>query len=203
MGRRSKDVLLLLLAVVALAVALYTFRRKPAAPTTKPPTASTQAQKGEQGTATGERPGPGGKPAGAASAAPGGGARNPFAGPSVPPAPGPKPAGAGGTSTPSRGAQVSVIAPVPGPSLPVVTPAPMPTGPKPGGQAGAQGQALTVVGIIAGRQTMAVIRAGDQRYYVRVGDRIGDRYRVQAIGSKDVVLASNEGKVILRMGGRQ
>jgi Tfp pilus assembly protein PilP len=62
---------------------------------------------------------------------------------------------------------------------------------------------LALYGIVAGKQAMAVIREGDQRYYVKVGDRIGDRYRVQAISQKEVVLVGSEGKVILRMGGRQ
>jgi hypothetical protein len=70
-----------------------------------------------------------------------------------------------------------------------------------GGEAPATG--LILAGIVAGRQAMAVIREGDQRYYVKAGDRIGDRYRVQSVGSKEVVLTGKEGKVILRMGGRQ
>ena len=62
---------------------------------------------------------------------------------------------------------------------------------------------MTLNGIVAGRQAMAVIRQGEQRYYVKVGDPVGDQYRVQTISQKEVVLVGKEGKVILRMGGRQ
>ena len=62
---------------------------------------------------------------------------------------------------------------------------------------------LTLTGIIDGRQTVAILRQNDQRYFVKVGDFIGDGYRVQSIGNQQVVLAGQQGKVILRMGGRQ
>jgi hypothetical protein len=48
---------------------------------------------------------------------------------------------------------------------------------------------------------MAVIREDDQRHFVRVGDRIGDRYRVSAIGRQEVVLVGGGGKLVLRLRG--
>jgi hypothetical protein len=49
---------------------------------------------------------------------------------------------------------------------------------------------------------VAILRQEDRRYFVKVGDTVGD-YRVKSIGSRQVVLANQQGKVILRMGGRQ
>jgi hypothetical protein len=62
---------------------------------------------------------------------------------------------------------------------------------------------LTLTGIVEGKPDVAILRQGDQRFFVKVGDPIGGGYRVQSIGNQQVVLAGQQGKVILRMGGRQ
>jgi len=60
---------------------------------------------------------------------------------------------------------------------------------------------LRLVGIVTGARTLAVIRHGDTRYYVKVGDEIADGYRVEAIrGDREVVLAGNRGRIVLRTG---
>jgi hypothetical protein len=61
---------------------------------------------------------------------------------------------------------------------------------------------LVLTGTVVGKQTLAVIRENDQRYFVGVGEQIGDRYRVKQIGRNQVVLSGPEGTVILRMGGQ-
>jgi len=185
MESRRKEVLLLVLAVVALGVGLYTFRGKPAAPPAAP-------------AATSERPAPGGgekvaeAPAGAAeegqeptaagegTAGAGNAQRNPFSAPGGP--------------APSAEQPVTVAAA----EQPVQ---PQPVQELPQMSSGASGLVLT--GIIDGKQTLAVLRQDDRRFYVKVGDHVGDGYRVQSIGSQQVVLAGQQGKVTLRMGGRQ
>jgi hypothetical protein len=62
---------------------------------------------------------------------------------------------------------------------------------------------LTLTGIVEGKSDVAILRQGDQRLFVKVGDSIGGGYRVQSIGNQQVVLAGPQGTVILRMGGRQ
>jgi hypothetical protein len=188
MSRRSKDVLLLVLALVALIVALYTFRRKPAPVTQAKPVAAakTEVAKPAEGEA---------KPAPVSPGA-AGETRNPFAGPGA----------AGAVALPEATAKP----PAPAAAQPPVTPAPTvtatppvtPLPPPTAAGVAAPEQELALAGIVAGRRNMAVIREGDKRYYASVGDRIGG-YRVQAIGEHEVVLAGREGKVILRMGGRQ
>jgi len=203
MTRRGKDVLLLVLAVVALVVALYTFRHKPA-PAPAPQAQATAAsaagkEKAKGGEATES---PGATQTASATGAP----RNPFAGPgpegvvaaSTPEVKPVGPAPAGPKVSEGKGEPVPSIPPTPAPaaaSMPPLPGAGQTAGPRPE-------QGLTLTGIVRGRRTMAVIREGEKRYYAVVGDRIGD-YRVQTIGQREVVLADREGKVILRMGGRQ
>lgn len=196
MGRR-KDVLLLVLAVTALGVAVYTFRGKPAAPSAATP-APTALPKSQKRDAKAKENGKGG--ALPSASLPGGGTRNPFEGPGVTAA-----APAAARTAPAApekpsGQQTQTPAPAvnPFPVQPRPT-TPAATGPKTKPAA----QTLALYGIVAGKQAMAVIREGDQRYYVKAGDRIGDRYRVQTISQREVVLVGSEGKVILRMGGRQ
>jgi hypothetical protein len=62
---------------------------------------------------------------------------------------------------------------------------------------------LTLTGIIDGKQSVAILRQDDQRFFVKAGDLVGEGYRVQSIGRQQVVLAGQQGNVILRMGGRQ
>jgi hypothetical protein len=49
---------------------------------------------------------------------------------------------------------------------------------------------------------VAILRQDDQRYFVKVGETVAG-YRVQSISNQQVVLAGSQGKVTLRMGGRQ
>jgi hypothetical protein len=204
MGRR-KDILLLVLAVVALAVAVYTFRRKPPPTAAQQPAAATAPVKSKTQVAkAGEAP-KGAGPAG--TGLPSSGAtRNPFEGPGAGAAAagaeaGKKPAGTSEKAPEGKWQR----APAPAVIQPPISPnATSPGATVQGTKAGkSQPSTLTLNGIVAGKQTMAVIREGDQRYYVKVGDRVGDRYRVQTITQKEVVLVGSEGKVILRMGGRQ
>jgi hypothetical protein len=189
MGSRSKDILLLVLAVAALGIAIYTFRGRPA-PAPQPATA-VSSDRGERGTAkpaTVPAEEPSGEQTGAAAS---GGERNPFAAPGaastpVTVAPSTQPPGEpqGTPGTPEAGTTAAAG------QQAAVRPEPSQTG-------------LTLTGIVAGRPTLAVIRDNGQRHFVKVGDQIGDRYRVQAIKRQEVVLASEEGQVTLRMGGRQ
>jgi type II secretory pathway component PulC len=78
--------------------------------------------------------------------------------------------------------------------------------PQPTGQQPPQGESakpsLTLTGIVRGKPDMAILRKDDQRYFVKVGETV-DGYRVQSISNQQVVLAGPQGKVTLRMGGRQ
>jgi hypothetical protein len=197
MGRR-KDLLLFVLAVVALVVAIYTFRR-PAAPTTAKaaPAATTQAQdkagvegdkKAREGTAA----------AGALSRA--GTMRSPFEGPAAG-------AGAETAQKPAPAEKTPTVAPQPplptGAAPSGAKPLPTPTEAPPATKQGDDSkQTLTLNGILAGKQAMAVIRQGEQRYYVKAGEEVG-QYRVKSISQKEVVLVGKAGNVTLRMGGRQ
>jgi len=187
MGSRRKEILLLVLALAALGIALYTFRGKPApppaggtvvasqpgpAPAQEKAGASAAGQEGgEQAEATEE---------GSPENAGGGQQRNPFSTPGAPVA-------GSAEGAPEAGAEGAAPEPAAGPDQ---------------GDSGGQ-MSLTLTGIIDGRQTVAILRQNDQRYFVKVGDLIGDGYRVQSIGNQQVVLAGQQGKVILRMGGRQ
>ncbi len=180
MEGRRKEVLLLALALVALGLALYTFRGKPAsapppaAPAAPEPArvakldtaqAPDSAEQGQQQAGT-ETP-DAGLDAGAAQ-------RNPFSTPEAAPAP--------------------------------TAPGPVPTGSKPAVAPDMPEWAdssLTLTGIVEGKPDVAILRQGDQRFFVKVGDPISGGYRVQSIGDQQVVLAGQQGQVILRMGGRQ
>jgi hypothetical protein len=175
MEGRRKEIILLVLAVAALGIALYTFRGNKPAPAPAPVPAATapgaardEAAPGARGeqAATGAAQGTEGD----ASAA----ARNPF-------------------STPGG---VEAAPDVGGDSETMVEPPPD-TAP------GEGGASLTLTGIVDGKQSVAILRQDDQRFFVKVGDLVGEGYRVQSIGSQQVVLVGQQGKVILRMGGRQ
>lgn len=199
MPRRGKEIAFLVLAVLALVVAVMTFRGKPGrsvAPTAKPaggkatqpsgaPEKAREVAQAKEGSV---------KSAGPAT-------RNPFTAPGgtpetalAPPPSGPaEEASAESTGRPAArpGGGVTILqGPAPGPARP--------GGPAPG-EPGAP--KLTLTGVIAGQPSMAVIREDDQRHFVRVGDRIGDRYRVSAIGRQEVVLVGGGGKLVLRLRG--
>jgi hypothetical protein len=183
MQNRGKETLLLVLALVALGVALFTFRGKhtPTAPPAKPTAQQEQVQTEVARAAPGQgatEQAPGGEGEATAAGATGGASRNPFAAPHAPTAV-PGPADAAGAVEDE------------GHAPPTAEPAPVPD------------KALTLTGIVEGKPAVAIIRQEDQRYFVRVGDQVGEQYRVKAIGRQEVALVGPEGKVILRMGGRQ
>lgn len=188
MEGRRKEVLLLVLAVAALGIALYSFRGKPAPPPAGgTPVASEAGAAPAQGNADksavtqeGEQQA-GASAEGSSEAAAGGAQRNPFSAPGAS-------VEVGATVGPEAGAEGSAV----------TEPGMGPEQAEPGGEVG-----LTLTGIVDGKQTMAILRQNDQRYFVKVGDLVGDGYRVQSIGRQQVVLAGQQGKVILRMGGRQ
>lgn len=61
---------------------------------------------------------------------------------------------------------------------------------------------LRLTGVIYGNPSMAIIRKGDKRYFVRPGDPVGSRYVVQTISHRRVVLASSQGTLSLDLTGR-
>jgi hypothetical protein len=172
MEGRRKEVLLLVLALAALGLALYTFRGKPAP--TGPPAVAEPGAPAEPAPSEGLKvvhigQGQEGPAQAAAGSEAADAQRNPFS------APGSAPVG----------------------PAPDSTPADLPDTPEWGDGS------LTLTGVVEGKPDVAILRQGDQRFFVKVGDPIGDGYRVQSIGNHQVVLAGPQGKVILRMGGRQ
>ncbi len=195
MEGRRKEVLLLVLAVVALGVAFYTFR-KPSAPMGPAPTAGQT-----EGTRPGAKAGapaateeqakaqPGTAPAGTAA----GEQRNPFI------APGGQAAAAQPAARPGTSGAAASAAAGQSPAVgePGAQPTPKPAVPQPEGEPAKPSFALT--GIVRGRPDVAILRQDDRRYFVKVGETV-DGYRVQSISSQQVVLATSQGKVTLRMG---
>jgi len=173
MRNRGKDILLLVVALVALVVGVYTFRGKPKrAPASAPTAAPSERAPGPEAASAAK------KEAAAEEQAkeePTAAARNPFSAP--------------GASA-AAGSQVSA-APEEKPAEPAAEEEKQPS------------PALRLTGIVAGRPALAIIRDNGERYFVRVGDQVGDRYRVRAIGRQEVVLVGPQGEVILAMGGRQ
>jgi hypothetical protein len=165
MEGRRKEVLLLVVAACALAVALITFLGRSGPPPPPPPPASERAAAGpnEQEQADAEE----------AEGAEGESNRNPFS-----------PGDVEATS------DLPPSDPGPGSDLPPTPPDPM-------------GGSLKLTGIVVGKPSVAIIHEDGERYFVRVGEQIGDAYRVQQIGRQQVVLVGQEGTVTLRMGGRQ
>jgi hypothetical protein len=209
MEGRRKEVLLLVLAVLALGVALYTFRSKPqpkpGAPAAQTPEGTAPAKPAAAAAtpgAAGEQPGTL-TPAGAAAAA---AQRNPFAPPTAEvaqlmPQPGTPRAAASAAAGSAAAATTAGGEPGPAPSgaegpAPAVQPPGLPPGTEPE-------PSFTLTGIVNGKPNVAILRQDGQRYFVKVGDAVGDSYRVKAIGNQQVVLVGQQGKVTLRMGGRQ
>jgi hypothetical protein len=61
---------------------------------------------------------------------------------------------------------------------------------------------LRLTGIIVGRPSMAALRKGNSRFYVRVGDRIGSEFVVTSIDHNQVTLKTKEGRrTSLQLGG--
>lgn len=208
MEGRRKEVLLLVLALVALGVALYTFRGKPgpqpAAPVAETPEGTASARRPaapSTGGTEGEQAGtvtPGTALAGGAAGA----QRNPFV------APGAEVAAAETTPRPGTPRAAASAAVGSAAATPTAGGEPGPTPPgEAGGQPAPAGTAtktsFTLTGIVNGKPNVAILRQDDRRYFVKVGDAVGDGYRVKAIGNQQVVLVGQQGKVTLRMGGRQ
>ena len=195
MGSRGKEILLLVLAVVALAFAVYTFR--PKQPSQPASTAVATAQPGDAAVLSAQQPEGDASQlaaAGAEGGGPGAAARNPFAAP-----------GEGGASGEAPSELAGALAAASGPSQADQTGTPpAPDAALPGaGEEGTTAGSLKLTGIVAGPKPLALVRQGDQRYFLKVGDRIGDHYRVRAIRKAEVELVSEADTIILRMGGRQ
>ncbi len=186
MEGRRKEIMLLLLAVVALGVGFYTFRKPapPPAPTAARPEGTKPGKEAAEPSAVG----PQGAPVGPGATTTAGEQRNPFAAPSE---------GAPTQPTPKTG-EPAAAGPPPAGGEPAPTPAPS-TQPAPNEP---EKPTLTLTGVVRGRPDVAILRQDDRRYFVKVGETVGD-YRVLTILSQQVVLAGPSGKVTLRMGGRQ
>lgn len=201
MEGRRKEVLLLALAVAALGLALYTFRSKPA-PTAAPAPAAGTQEATKTGTESGGPSAAGTEGEEQVKATPGtaaaGEQRNPFA----------APGGAAGSAAMPAGTQKPTTAKAQASAAAAATGVEPPPGPQPGAPAQPTPEqpekpSLTLTGIVNGKPNVAILRQDDQRYFVKVGDTVGGNYRVQSIGSQQVVLSGQQGKVILKMGGRQ
>lgn len=195
MGNRGKEILLLVLAVVALAFAVYTFRPKQS-PQAAPPAVATAQESGADALPAGAPEADEPPSATAEAGARGAGAvvRNPFAEPGSGGASGGAPpelaGGIAAAGAPSGGGEETT------PAAPEV--ATLAAGPE-----GTEAGSFKLTGIVAGPQPLALVRQGDQRYFLKVGDRVGDRYRVRAIRAAEVELVSEADTITLRMGGRQ
>ncbi|MCC6443050.1 MAG: hypothetical protein IT210_06275 [Armatimonadetes bacterium] len=67
--------------------------------------------------------------------------------------------------------------------------------------AGAPPAAFQLTGVVGGKNRLAVLRgSGEERYFVRKGDRIGGQYRVAAITPHEVTLSGAQGKVTIKIG---
>ena len=190
MQGRVKEILLLVLALAALGIALFTFRGKPT-PAPAPTAAAAPSRQASlpdaaEASASGQEQGGEQQGAGDTGSEGGEARRNPFSAPGGPVATTDSEPGEGTDATAAEEIAETVV-----PASALEEP-------------GLPQKALTLTGVVLGRTTVAIIRQDDQRFFVKVGDQV-DRYRVRAIGSREVVLsvAGQEGNVILRMGGRQ
>ena len=89
-------------------------------------------------------------------------------------------------------------------SLKVLTVAEWCSQPKPA-SAPPQAARLTLIGVISGPTPLAVIRYGEQRFFVQEGGTIAQpsRYVVKSIRPGQIVLAGKQDKLVLNMrGGR-
>ena len=198
-----RETLVFALAAVILLVGIYlaTLGRRSAPP--PPPPAPTAKARTEQPTPLAARPAAEqAPPPGAPPAAGPRQGRNPFASPvavpglpSVSPQPGPPP------ETPAG--QVPAAPPAVGPAplgpsqlKPMVSGTP---------QAASPVVKLTLIGTVSGPTPMAVIRYGEQRFFVKEGEAIAQpsRYVVKSIRPGQVVLAGKQDRLVLNMrGGR-
>lgn len=61
---------------------------------------------------------------------------------------------------------------------------------------------LALTGIVYGDPSIAIIRKGSQRYFVRPGDTVEGRYTVQSVAQRRVILVSSHGALSLDLTGR-
>jgi hypothetical protein len=203
MDKRRKELLFLGAGLAVLLAALYfTFKpsTRPAQATTQPPGSRTVAVADSSGQASAQIepsavPIPmsqGGTTAG----------RNPFT-----------PVIAARTASAPRSAPPAMVAALPPTRLPPIEPMPLqlfgppdePSAPgviTPAPEPTPAEAPLRLTGVIYGDPSMAIIRKGDKRYFVRPGDPVGNRYMVQSIARRQVVLASSQGTLRLDLTGR-
>ena len=210
MDKQRKELLFLGVGLAVLLAALY-FTFKPSA---RPAQATTQAPAQETATATAqapEQPAAQVQPSAAPIPMSQGGTtpgRNPFtpvivAAAAAPPhnAPPPMLTAMGPRPLPPIEPMSLRLFPQPGapPATGVMTPT---AGPQPGAPTPTADPPLRLTGVIYGNPSMAIIRKGDKRYFVRPGDPVGSRYSVQSISQRQVVLASSQGTLSLELTGR-
>jgi hypothetical protein len=208
MDKRRKELLFLAIGLVVLLAALYlTFK-----PSARPAQATAQPQAAVAATAApSTAPQPSAKIESSAGPLPmseGGTTqgRNPF-----------KPVMAALPAAPPRTSPPPMFMPTRMTALPPISSQPVPltlfgpgAQPTPGGVTNATPVAagpppeppLRLTGVIYGDPSVAIIRKGDKRYFVRPGDPVGNRYTVQSISHRQVVLASNQGTLSLELTGR-
>lgn len=58
-----------------------------------------------------------------------------------------------------------------------------------------------VTGIVRGEVTVAILRSGEERRFVRAGDSVGNGFTVTGIGADGVEIQSGERRVTLKLGG--
>jgi hypothetical protein len=202
MDKRRKELLFLGAGLAVLLLALY-FTFKPSTPaaraTTQPP---------QPAAAPVEQPQPSAEIQASAMPVPMSASgtregRNPFA-PSVSTTAAAAPVGSGPPIT---------TAMAPPPSLPLLRPIglelfPNSSGPESGpgpsvitpAAPGPPAEApLRLTGVIYGNPSIAIIRKGEQRYFVRPGDPVGSRYVVQSIEHRRVVLVGAQGLAPLQL----
>jgi len=184
MEKRRKEVILLVLAAVFVAVAAVTLFRRPAPPAEAPAAAQTETRKPPAAPAKPPLPSPqallGASPGTSAS-------RNPFARPAGAVLPGD--AGQQPAAGPPAAANGAALPPLPppggmGPLPPEAVP-----------------EVLRLTGLIHGKKSLAILRKGETRYFVSRGDKVEDAYLVAYIGANSVTLKTKEGnKIILNLG---
>ena len=206
MDKRRKELLFLAIGLVVLLAALYlTFKpsARPAQATTRPPTAPVAAAAPTAASQASANVEPSAAPIPMSEGGTTEG-RNPFK-----PAMAALPAAAPQTSPPPMftSPRVAPLPPIQPVSLELFRPGgqePMPgvISPTPAASGPPAEPPLRLTGVIYGDPSIAIIRKGDKRYFVRPGDPVGNRYVVQSISHRQVVLASNQGTLSLELTGR-
>ena len=206
MDKRRKELLFLAAGLAILLVALYsTFKPATRTATAQPPAGATPAATAQAAAEPSAQIQPSGAPIPMSEGGTTDG-RNPFR-----PVIATQPAAPPGSAPPPPPTMIAALSTRP---LPPIEPMPLqlfgpgggsPPGPSvltPGPQAPPAEPAWHLTGVIYGDPSMAIIRKGAKRYFVRPGDPVGGRYVVQSISHRRVVLASDEGTLQLDLTGR-